>query len=104
MRIALFLFIACCPGLSDAKTPWPENVKTTNVVQCADRMVGRGLSKESASRYCSCLVDAMAKEFGFEEYAVMARAKPDPNGSENDRKLESMVSECTEKARPRLAP
>ena len=49
MRFALFLFIACCPGLSSAKTPWPENVKTKHIGQCTERMVTKGLSKKTAS-------------------------------------------------------
>lgn len=102
MRFALFLFIACCPGLSSAKTPWPENVKTTNIGQCTERMVTKGLSKQTASSYCSCLVNAMEKEFGIEEYVSMAKAKPNPKGSENDRKLHSIMSECTRETRPRL--
>jgi hypothetical protein len=103
MRITLFLFIACFPGLSSAKTPWPENFKTKNIAQCTERMTIMGLSKETASSYCSCLVNAMEKEFGVEDYVPMAQAKPNPKGSENDRKLESIISECKEKTRPQLA-
>lgn len=103
MRIILFLFIACCPGLSNAKTPWPENLKARDIAQCTERMTAKGLSKESAPTYCSCLVNAMEKEFGMEEHTAMTQAKPNPKGSENDRKLAFIVSECTEKTRPRLA-
>jgi hypothetical protein len=44
----------------------------------------------------------MEKEFGIEEYVPMAKAKPNPKGSENDRKLHSIMSECTRETRPRL--
>ena len=103
MRIILFLIIACCHGLGNAKTPWPENLKTKNIAQCTERMTVKGLSKETAPGYCSCLANAMEKAFGVEEYTAMTQAQPNPKGSENDRKLASIVSECVARTRPRLA-
>jgi hypothetical protein len=100
MRNFVVLLIAVVPCLAIAKTPWPKDAKDSYIARCSDSMAAQGLSKQTASSYCSCAADGMDKEFGMEEYKQMMNAQPNPRGSPDDRRLFKVMSVCQKYLRP----
>lgn len=79
---------------SDARDTWPKDAKIAYIDRCTESLNSQGLSTEDAKVYCTCLSNEMEAEFGMKEYDQMMEAEPNPNGSNDDKRLYNIFMVC----------
>ena len=95
IKYLLALYIAIFTNIVFSQTPWPPVVYQSYFNQCKSSMLSQKVADLKADGICYCLSSGFSKEFGMEEYDYMRKAQPNPNGSNIDKKLYSVMKRCT---------
>jgi hypothetical protein len=79
-----------------AQGDWQQSAKDTYVARCSKSMIKNGLPTDKATGYCRCAVDGLEVEYGKKDYDAMMRARPNPQGTDADRRLYKVLKGCSQ--------